>query len=221
MSTVTTVTTVSTKVVEPTRHASRRPVVTAGGVVVVAFLATCLLSWYLVQPGESLFGPTAWAIVIMGATSVGCYGAITARLGVRPRRIFLSLVAVLCVVSPLWASVGVLRVSLYLDASATRTAQTLIASKSTTCHIVNRGSVGLLRSPYDVCAKDYPGYGYRISFTTLDGGRGYAYIQGRSDVSWFPSQCAAHLYGDWWAFATSVNTSTGHCPMGFPENGAG
>jgi hypothetical protein len=184
-------------------------------------VASGFISWQIVQPGNSLFGPTALAVVIMSLTALSSYFVLSKRPVRRAQRTLWSIVAVLCLLPPIWTYFGVLQVSILLDSSATRTAQGLIASKSTTCHIVPTGSIGRLRAPYEVCPTNYPGYGYRVNFATLDNVRGYAYIKGRSNVSWFPDQCAKHLFGDWWVFNISINVASGSCPMGLPANGSG
>jgi len=189
--------------------------------VIVVEFAVGAVSWYVVQPGESLLGPTALSFTVMCFAAATWYSVLRRRVESGVGRNFWLVMAPLCVLAPLWTFVGVLQVSLRVDSSAARTAHALIATRSTTCNIVTVGSVGLLRAPYEVCAKEYPGYGYRVDFTTLDESRGYAYIQGRSNVSWFPNQCATHLFGEWWVFNISVNTSVASCPMGYPENGAG
>jgi hypothetical protein len=205
----------------PAEKSSVRFVVGTIVSIIMVDLATGWTSWYIVQPGDSLFGPTTLAVAIVGFAAFAWSLSLKRRLSPSIQRRLWPWMVILCLLAPLWAYFGVLQVSLRLDTSATRTAQELIASKSTTCNIVTVGSVGVLRAPYEVCAKHYSGYGYRVNFTTLDERRGYAYIRGRSDVSWFPNQCAKHLFGDWWVFNTSVNTASTSCPMGYPENGAG
>jgi hypothetical protein len=200
---------------------SVNPLMAAFAGIIAADLASSFISWQIVQPGISLFGPTALTIVIMGFTALSSYFVLRKRQSRKAQRTLGSFVVVLCLLPPIWTYFGVLQVSIFLDSSATRTAQELIASKSTTCNIVPIGSVGRLRAPYEVCATDYPGYGYRVNFSTLDNIRGYAYIKGRSNVSWFPDQCAKHLSGNWWVFNISINAANGSCPMGLPVNGSG
>src|ERR1700731_679395 len=189
--------------------------------IIFVDLALGFTSWQIVQPGISLFGPTALTTVIMGFTALSSYFVLRKSQSRKAQRTLGSFVVVLCLLPPIWTYFGVLQVSILLDSSATRTAQELIASKSTTCSIVPIGSVGRLRAPYEVCARDFPGYGYRVNFSTLDNSRGYAYIKGRTNVSWFPDQCAKPLFGDWWVFNTSINAANGSCPMGLPVNGSG
>lgn len=178
------------------------------------------ISWRVVQPGVSLFGPTALASLIMSLTASAWYFALRTSGGPRVHRSLWLIVVALCLVPPLWTFFGVLPSSINWDSAAVNVARAAISSRSQTCREVSTGSVGLLRSPYLVCSSN-PGDGYVVTFTTMDRGRGYAYVQQRLDLSWFPHECANHLEGHWWAFNVSVNPSIGgSCPMWFPENPA-
>jgi hypothetical protein len=207
--------------VHPSNKIDRRALRQGIAATTCADLALGWYSWLTVQPGISLLGPMVLDTVTMGLALVTWYYVLKKFGGWRYHvTLWLALIT-LCAAPLIWTYFGVLQISIGWDSAATRTAQELISSDSTTCHVANVGSVGLLRAPYEVCAVNYPGYGYEVKFSTMDKDRGYAFIQGRTDVSWFPNQCARHLYGNWWAFNVSVNATTGSCPTGFPENPSG
>jgi len=183
-------------------------------------LVTGYLSWRQIQPGISLLGPTASATIIMGIIALVWFFALKNSGGPIRRRLLKSFVALLCVLPPVWALFGVLPASIMWDSAAVTTAQRIISSGTEACQRVTSGSIGLLKAPYLVCSSN-PGDGHVVTFTTLDQGRGYAYVQQRLAMNWFPNECASHLEGHWWAFNSSVNPSNGgSCPTGFPEQPA-
>ena len=182
-------------------------------------VATSFWCYRMIRPGDSLFGPTAVAVLVMAIVAVAWYVAMHAHGGPKWHRTLSICVAVLCLAPAIWTFFGALPWSIAGDPAATRTALSTIASGRSGCHLVRTGAVGLLRAPFEVCSSN-PGDGYHVTFSALDSSRGYAYVQRRLDLSWFPDECALHLEGHWWAFNTSVNPSSGDsCPFGIPFQG--
>lgn len=189
------------------------------GVTFVVVVATSYWCYRMIRPGDSLFGPTAIAVLTMGIVAVAWYVALHALGGPKWRRTLGVAIAVLCLAPAVWTFFGALPWSIASDRAATRTSLATIATGRSGCHLVRTGAAGLLRAPYQVCSSN-PGDGYLVTFSALDSSRGYAYVQRRLDLSWFPDECALHLEGHWWAFNTSVNPSRGDsCPFGLTVQG--
>jgi hypothetical protein len=193
----------------------------AGFAVTLFFdLAAGYVAWQSVRPGESLLGPTALAALIMFLPAAGWFVVIKSNGGWRGHRTLAIGVAVLCIVPVLWSYYGVLPASVSLDATAAHWIQTSIRESSPSCRVVSSGSVGSLDAPYKVCVyRD--GTNYMVQFVTMDLSRGYAYVKGASDLSWFPDQCARELLvPHWWSFYIPSPTAMG-CPFGFSARGGG
>jgi hypothetical protein len=120
----------------------------------------------------------------------------------------------------LWSYYGVLPASVKWDSTATNWIQTSIQDGAQGCRVVASGSVGFLDAPYKVCVHR-DGTNYMVQFVTIDLSRGYAYVLGKTNLNWFPDQCARELLlPHWWAFYVPSPTAIG-CPFGFWAHGGG
>lgn len=178
------------------------------------------VAWQLVRPGESLLWPATLVALIMVAPATAWYCSLKSIGGWRRHRSLSLAVAVSCVVPVLWSYFGVLPASVIWDATAANWIQTSIQEGAQGCRVVSAGSVGFLSAPYKVCVT-YDGTNYMVRFSTVDLSRGYAYVQGKTNLNWFPDQCARELLlPHWWAFYNPAQTANG-CPVGFWAHGGG
>lgn len=182
--------------------------------VLVGFIA-----WQLVRPGESLLWPTALVALIMAAPVIVWSRVIKSIGGWRSCRSLSASVVGLCIVPILWSYFGVLPASVTWDSTATGAISAAIDGGGDGCHVVSYGSVGLLDAPYTVCISRNDG-NYIVRFSTVDLKRGYAYVVGKSDLNWFPDQCARQLLSHWWAFYSN-SIQTVNCPFGYAAHGGG
>jgi hypothetical protein len=184
-------------------------------------LVAGFIAWKLVRPGESLLWPTLLIALIMSAPAGGCYLAIKSMGGWKSHRSLAVSVVALCVFPILWSFLGVLPASVSWNSTAASWIHTSIQDGAQGCRIASTGSVGFLIAPYKVCVTQ-AGTSSMVMFSTVDGSRGYAYVQGKSDQSWFPDQCAMELLSPhWWAFYIKPVQNVNGCPFGYLLHGAG
>jgi hypothetical protein len=179
------------------------------------------VAWQLVRPGESLLWPTALVALIMVLAATGWLLAVKSMGGWRGHRTLALSVAALCLLPILWSSFGVLPASVNWDATATHAISAATSGGADGCRVVATGSVGLLNAPYKICVTR-DGVNFIVRFSTIDSTRGYAYVQSKPDLSWFPDQCATQLLlPHWWAFYSNSAQSVNGCPFGYSPRGGG
>ena len=211
----------------PAIHASpggerTRLVTTAclAGTVCVDLIAG-FVAWRLVRPGESLLWPTALVALIVVPAATAWFLIVRSRGGWRGHRPLALSVAALCLLPILWSSFGVLPASVNWDATAARAIRAAAGGGPDGCRVVATGAVGLLTAPYKICVTR-DGANFMVRFSTVDSTRGYAYLQSKRDLSWFPDQCATQLLlPHWWAFYSNSGQAGNGCPFGYWPRGGG
>jgi hypothetical protein len=179
------------------------------------------VAWQLVRPGESLLWPTALVALIMVPAATGSFLVVKSMGGWRGHRTLALSVAALCLLPILWSSFGVLPASVNWDATATHAIRAATSGGPDGCRVVATGSVGLLNAPYKICVTRV-GANFIVRFSTIDSTRGYAYVQSKPHLSWFPDQCATRLLlPHWWAFYSNSAQTVNGCPFGYSPRGGG
>lgn len=201
------------------RRTRRLKLASLPATICVDLVAGCV-AWGLVRPGESLLWPTALVAFIAVLPLIAFYYSLKPLGGwKRHRRLSLS-VAASCVIPILWSYFGVLPASVSWNSTAASWIHTSIQEGAQGCRVVSTGSVGFLSAPYKVCVNQ-DGSNSTVQFSTMDLSRGYAYVQGKTNLNWFPDQCARELLlPHWWAFYNPAQ-SANSCPFGFPAHGGG
>ena len=200
-----------------TRHVTT---VCLAGTVCVDLIAG-FVAWQLVRPGESLLWPSALVALIMVPAATAWFLVVKSMGGWRGHRSLALSVTALCVLPILWSSCGVLPASVQWDATATHAINAATGGGPDGCRVVATGSVGLLNAPYKICVTR-DGANFMVRFSTIDLTRGYAYVQSRRDLSWFPDQCATELLlPHWWAFYSNSGQAGNGCPFGYWARGGG
>jgi hypothetical protein len=195
------------------------PIVATIGVCLVA--GTC--SWLIEKPGESLIQPMALDVIIF-AFFGGLCRVVTALRGIPFGRIGLSSIFLgLGVASLLWTYFGVLPASVAIGSAGANVARHEVAEAAQVvdrqhsyarCRLEKHGSIGMLQAPYKICTDVIP-KSSMVEFATLGLNRGYAYVSGAIGEGWFSDECARHLTGHWWAFATDQQAPITGCPFGY------
>lgn len=190
------------------------------GVSVVALVAGGIASWPLIQPGQSLIWPIVLDVLVYFAIAAGFRLLMkVAHVRTYSRR-SPKIIVFIAVFGILWTYFGALPASVIFDTAAVGTAHYEVALPGTgPCRLVQHGSVGKLSAPYKICTR-IDGRNSIVEFATPNLSRGYAYIMGPSWVSWFPDECARHLFGNWWAFHINPYTAVPGCPFGYGGQGA-
>jgi hypothetical protein len=191
---------------------------------IVATIGVCLIagacSWLIVKPGESLLWPMAVDVIIFAFFGALCRLVLALR-GARFGRIGLSSIFLgLGAASLLWTYFGVLPASVGFDSAGASVARHEIAQMTQGCRLVKQGSIGMLQAPYKICTEVIP-RSSRVEFATLGLNRGYAYVSGAIGEGWFSDECARHLIGHWWAFASDQQAPVTGCPFGYSFHGGG
>jgi hypothetical protein len=200
---------------------------------IVATISVSLIagacSWLIVKPGASLLWPMAADVIIFAFFGASCrlvsalHGTQFGRIGLTS--IFLGLGAV----SLLWTYFGVLPASVGFDSAGANVARHEVAQAAQVvdrqhsyarCQLVKHGSIGMLQAPYKICTQVIP-RSSMVEFATLGLNRGYAYISGAIGEGWFSDECARHLTGHWWAFATDQQAPITGCPFGYSYRDGG
>ncbi len=178
------------------------------------------VAWQLVRPGESLLWPTALVALIAVVPATAFYYLLKSVGGWKRRRSLSVSVAASCAIPVLWSYFGVLPASVSWNSTAASWIHTSIQEGAQGCRVVSTGSVGFLSAPYKVCVNQ-DGTNSIVRFSTLDLSRGYAYVQGKTNLNWFPDQCSRELLlPHWWAFYNPAQ-SANSCPFGFSAHGGG
>jgi hypothetical protein len=188
--------------------------------LVVAALSAGSSSWLIERPGDTLFFPMALDVgifLLFAVAGLLMWRPWLEQSGGSGYAIALPVVGIACL---LWTYFGVLPASVTFDSSATNVARHDVAVKAQGCQLIERGSVGFLRAPYKICTYVIP-RASKVSFSTPDFVRGYAYVTGQVGVGWFPDQCSRHLFGNWWAFFNDAVSTTFGCPFGYANHGGG
>ena len=185
---------------------------------IVATISVCLVagvcSWLIEKPGESLLWPIAVDVIIFAFFGALCR-LVSALRGTRFGRIGLSSIFFgLGAASLLWTYFGVLPASVGFDSASVSVAHHETAQKAKGCRLVKQGSIGMLQAPYKICTYVIP-RSSMVEFATIDLNRGYAYVSGTIGEGWFADECARHLTGHWWAFATDQQAPITGCPFGY------
>jgi hypothetical protein len=185
---------------------------------IVATIGVCLIagacSWLIVKPGESLLWPMAVDVIIFAFFGALCR-LVSALRGTRFGRIRLSSIFLgLGAASPLWTYFGVLPASVGFDSAGASVARHEVAQLAQGCRLVKQGSIGMLQAPYKICTWVIP-RSSMVEFATPDLNRGYAYVSGAIGEGWFSDECARHLTGHWWAFASDQQAPITGCPFGY------
>lgn len=201
------------------RPTHRRNVVILASSVSADVLAG-YVAWQLVRPGESLLWPTDLVALIAVVPITAWYFSVKSAGGWKRHRSLSLSVTASCLIPVLWSYFGVLPASVSWSSVAESWIHTSMHDGAQGCQVVSTGSVGFLRAPYKVCI-DQNGTNSIVRFSTMDLTRGYAYVQGKNNVNWFPDQCARQiLRPHWWAFYSN-STQTAGCPFGYPGHGGG
>jgi hypothetical protein len=189
------------------------------GVSALALVIAGIASWPLIQPGQSLFWPVVLDVLVFFAIAAGFRMSMKlARVRTYSRRSS-KIILFIAVIGILWTYFGALPVSVIFDTAAVRTAHYEVALAGTgPCRLVQHGSVGKLSAPYKICTRINGGDSV-VEFATPDLSMGYAYITVHLGGSWFPDECARHLFGNWWAFHINRYTSVPGCPLGYGGQG--
>jgi len=194
---------------------------------IVATIGVCIIagacSWLIVKPGESLLWPMALDVTIFaffGALS----RLVSALRGTRFGRIGLSSVFFgLGATCLLWTYFGVLPASVGFDSAGASVARHEVAQAAqgvdqrhsyARCRLVKKGSIGMLKTPFKICTY-VTTRSSMVEFATIDLNRGYAYVSGAIGEGWFSDECARHLTGHWWAFASDQQAPITGCPFGY------
>jgi hypothetical protein len=194
---------------------------------VVATIGVCLIagacSWLIVKPGESLLWPMALDVIIFVFFGALCR-LVSALRGTRFGRIGLSSMFLgLGAVSLLWTYFGVLPASVGFDSAGASVARHEVAQAAQVvvrrhsyarCRLVKHGSIGMLQAPSKICTYVIP-KSSMVEFATVGLDRGYAYVSGAISGGWFADECARHLTGHWWAFASDQQAPITGCPFGY------
>ena len=185
---------------------------------IVATIGVCLVagdcSWLIVKPGESLSWPIALDVIIFAFFGASCR-LVSALRGTRFGRIGISSMFLgLGAVSLLWTYFGVLPASVSFDSGYASVARHEVAQMAKGCRLVKQGSIGMLQAPYKICTYVIP-KSSMVEFATNGLDRGYAYVSGAISGGWFADECARHLSGPWWAFASDQQAPITGCPFGY------
>lgn len=201
---------------------SRRKFLALLGVVMTSIIdcVAGIVAWHLVNPGQTLFGPLLIVAAILAGPAIGWWFYLRSVPAAKRRRVLSTSIAVLLILPLLWTYFGVLPASVGFDASAATTAQREISGSAGGCQVVASGSIGLLHAPYKVCEINESASSL-VFFSTLDGYRGYAYVERKQDLNWFPDECARHLEGHWWAYFSNPVAVVNGCPLGYSAHGGG
>jgi hypothetical protein len=128
------------------------------------------------------------------------------------------LVGCLGLTSILWSYFGVLTTSVAFDSAAVSVARHEIALSAKGCHFVEKGSVGSMNAPYQVCTHSDE-FGSDVTFRKGPKALGgYSYVTGAANASWDPDGCSRHLIGNWWAYSIPATAGTS-CPLGYGTQG--
>ncbi len=194
---------------------------------IVATIGVCLIagacSWLIVKPGESLLWPMAVDVIIFAFFGALCR-LVSALRGTRFGRVGLSSIFLgLGAASLLWTYFGVLPASVGFNSAGASVARHEVAQAARVverhhsyarCRSVKQGSIGMLQAPYKICTHVIP-RSSMVEFSTLSLNRGYAYVSGTIGEGWFSDECARHLTGHWWAFASDQQAPVTGCPFGY------
>jgi len=185
---------------------------------IVATIGVCLFagawSWLIEKPGQSLLWPMALDVLFFALFGAMCR-LVSALRGTRFGRIGITTVFLgFGAASLLWTYYGVLPASVGFDAAGTRVARHEVAQMAKGCQLVKQGSIGMVRAPYKICTFVIP-RSSMVEFATTDPDRGYAYVSGAIGEGWFSDECARHLTGPWWAFASDQQAPVTGCPFGY------
>lgn len=184
---------------------------------IIATISVCLItgacSWQIEKPGESLLWPIAVNVIIFAFFGALCR-LVSAFRGTPFGRMWLSSILLGLAASILWTYFGVLPASVRFDSAGASVARHEIAEMAKGCRLVKQGSIGMLRAPYKICAHVIP-RSSMVEFATLGLDRGYAYVSGAISEGWFADECARHLTGPWWAFASDQQAPITGCPFGY------
>jgi hypothetical protein len=191
---------------------------------IVATIGVCLIagacSWLIVKPGQSLLWPMAVDVIIFVFFGAICR-LVSALRGTRFGRIGLtSIFLALGAASLLWTYFGVLPASVGFDSAGASVARHEVVQTSQGCQLEKQGSIGMLQAPYKICTEVIP-RSSMVEFATLGLNQGYAYVSGAISEGWFSDECARHLTGHWWAFATDQLAPVTGCPFGYTFHGGG
>jgi hypothetical protein len=190
-------------------------------VTVCVDLVAGYVAWTLVRPGESLLWPTVIVALIMSAPAIAWYILIRSAGGWKSHHALTFSIVALCVAPIIWSFVGVLPASVGFNSTAVNWIHTSIQEGTQGCRTVSTGSVGFLTAPYKVCVTQF-GTNSIVRFSTVDVSRGYAYVQGKTNLNWFPDQCATQLVlPHWWAFYSNSVQNVSGCPFGYWPHGGG
>ncbi len=187
----------------------------------------------LVTPGQSLARPTAIVAAVGAAIALVAWTAASFRAGRQAGWIFAVGIVAVTVLAGIWTFEFALPVAIeWSDA----TAQAEGALSQLQHSPLNRhgtvpphpcvehttGSVGPLAAPYTECAIWTPeGHLVRFAANGPNAQGGLVYTD-RPSAS-FPDECARHLVGKWWMFASSTdsNGDPGSCYLGYRFAGGG
>jgi len=187
----------------------------------------------LVSPGRSLAVPTAIVAGIGAAIVLGSWVVASVRAGRQAGWIFAVGVGVVTVLASVWTFEFALPAAVEWS-DATAQAQSALSQVQHSpqnrhgtvpphpCVLHANGSIGPLAAPYRECTIWTP-IGHMVSFVASGPGADGGLLYTDRPSASFADECARHLVGDWWMFASSTdsNGDPGSCYLGYTFRGGG